>query len=563
MTRVVPRPQTVESLDGSLPLDGDLAVETDESAVSCHGARRVEALLESERDGETGVRSSAAETTVVVERVPPADLRVDRPEEGYELSVDPASGIEIRAATEAGMEYAAQTLVGLLSETEDGPAVPACRVLDWPTSEWRGLLVDPARGHVPVGRLEALVDMAARAKLNRLHLHLADEDGSALAIPAHPELTVEGRPHYTVAEMEYLVEYAAERSVEIVPEFEAPGHATRLLEVRPELRCDVENDEPSETTLCPGTERTYEFLADVVAELAAVFPSDVIHLGTDEWTFESTWSDCRTCRRRMAEEDIDTEQGLFHYFLRRAHETVAAEDRRMAAWNEEFDVAAAPDVPRDLLVQFWVVRPDDDDAGAKTSMAAYLREGFDVVNSYVPAAYVDRHATEDALLGWSPTTRPTVPDGRESQVLGGETLAWSGWKDDDWAAYYRRALPSTLPTFGDRLWNAGSIEDRDGFRRAVARHVLGPAPTELFSVYDELGGLILPVENDEKAHLYASMGGRTAPEAVADYRECAERLRARLDDGSVRFPAAAEAYVDCFEWLIRRAERDGRGVTDA
>src|SRR5207247_888746 len=153
-----------------------------------------------------------------------------------------------------------------------------------------------------------IVDVLALHKLNRLHLHLTDDQGWRLEIPKYPRLTeiggyrhatvigqctqspadvgfdpdkdaVDGRPHggyYTRSEMQELVRYATDRNITIVPEIDIPGHAQALVAAYPEFGCV---DGPVEVSPRWGIhayvinieERTLQFLRDVFAEVVDIF----------------------------------------------------------------------------------------------------------------------------------------------------------------------------------------------------------------------------------------------------------------------------------------------------
>ncbi len=136
------------------------------------------------------------------------------------------------------------------------------RIVDGPTYEWRGLHVDLARQFFPASDVERLIDLAAWRKLDRLHLHLTDDEAWRVPIDGYPELTTVGawRGHglpippllgspaaatggsYTVDEIRVWVERARELGVVIVPEVDLPGHCHAALTAVPSLR------DPDDTT---------------------------------------------------------------------------------------------------------------------------------------------------------------------------------------------------------------------------------------------------------------------------------------------------------------------------
>ncbi len=248
-------------------------------------------------------------------------------EEGYTLEVT-AKGVTIKGRTEKGVFYGLMSLDQLLrgSGTYQHVAkLPQLSMKDYPRTNIRELMVDPARTFIPFDELKAFVPEMARYKLNALHLHLVDDQSWRIEIKKYPQLTAEAssrwgqddmqfpiKGFYTQDQMRELVKYAAEYYVEIVPEIEMPGHEVAAISVFPELTCH-QRQVPIRTTcgvsnqlLCPGNEFTYEFLGNVFKELADIFPSPYIHLGGDEAGNPplDCWTDCPKCQQLKKELGI-------------------------------------------------------------------------------------------------------------------------------------------------------------------------------------------------------------------------------------------------------------------
>ncbi|WP_137290779.1 family 20 glycosylhydrolase [Natronorubrum halophilum] len=575
--RIVPRPRRVDTTDGFVRFGTPITLAST-GGVSSSVVSLFEHLLVRETSGDP-VRASAdvdPDVELVLEDTPPTEF--DHPE-GYVLDADSDTNtVTIRAATDDGLRHGCQTFVTAISRSDrhnDGShvswTVSACEIQDWPETSWRGFMLDPARGFLPVDQVKRRIDQTARAKLNRLHLHLLDDEGYALESESFPELNQDSdgndRPSYSPEDIAELVEYANHRGIDVLPEIDVPAHATHVLETYPELRCTVEDGDPAERTMCIGSNETVEFVESLLEEVIERFPFEVVHLGGDEWEMHGhSWDECVDCQRAMAEDGSESATEHFYSFVRHLHDFLAERDRRTMLWNDQIDISESPDLPRDVLIQFWRVAAPDRGPVEGCSMERFLEEGFEVVNSYVHAAYVRGWISEDYMLGWGPRRRPTVPDGREELVQGGELLAWEP-SNEERRKYFERALPSAIPIFADRLWNPTSVDDRSSFSRTVTRHVLGPYVPSEFDVYRELGGLILPTwwkrpSGTLLAHVNGSIGNRTPAQAKADYRDALETLsRLREADESI-YPETASAYEASLEWLIEVGERDGRGVLD-
>ncbi|MFE2170457.1 beta-N-acetylhexosaminidase [Streptomyces sp. NPDC059447] len=216
-------------------------------------------------------------------------------EEGYRLESRP-DGVTLTARTPEGLFHAGQTLRQLLPASGPG-TVPGGEIGDAPRFAYRGAMVDVARHFFTVEQVKRYVDQLAQYKVNTLHVHLTDDQGWRLAIDSWPRLAtyggageVGGGPggHWTKDEYRDLVAYAGERYVDLVPEIDMPGHVNAALASYAELNCD--GKAPARYTgikvgfssLCVGKELTYEFVDQVLGELAELTPGRYLHIGGDE-----------------------------------------------------------------------------------------------------------------------------------------------------------------------------------------------------------------------------------------------------------------------------------------
>jgi len=177
--------------------------------------------------------------------------------EGYELSVG-NGGIVISASTASGAFYGIQSLKAMLppvawDRAQKNIVIKGVEVIDKPRFGYRALMLDVARNFQPKVEILKLLDVMALYKLNVLHLHLTDDEGWRLEIPALPELTVigakrahtlddrknlqpslgsgpetaskSGTGYYSYADFIEILKFATARHINIIPEIESPGHA--------------------------------------------------------------------------------------------------------------------------------------------------------------------------------------------------------------------------------------------------------------------------------------------------------------------------------------------------
>ena len=349
-------------------------------------------------------------------------------EDAYELSVTP-DRVTITASQPAGLFYGVQTLRqlfppfveydGVRPDASRPVSTPSARVVDHPRFRWRGAMLDVARHFFTIDEVKRYIDLIAIYKVNRLHLHLADDQGWRIEIASWPNLTrhgggteVGGGPggSYTQTEYADLVAYAAGRFITIVPEIDMPGHTNAALSSYAELNCNGRAPEPYTgidvgfSALCVNSDVTYRFIDDVVRELAALTPGPYIHVGGDEVK-------TLTVQQHAA-------------FVTRVQAIVESHGKQMIGWDE----IAPADLHPSSIVQHW--RPEQ-------SPAAAVARGVKVIASPANRAYLDMKYDKTTALGldwaarieardayeWDPAT--LWPGVSETSILGVEAPLWS------------------------------------------------------------------------------------------------------------------------------------------
>ena len=245
MNQIIPQPTSVEPAEGAFVL-------TDETVITVNPATdettAIGDYLAEHLRPATGYDLLVRPADFVFAG-PHIDLTLDAAdtalgEEGYVLRVAP-NGVTLTAHQPAGLFYGAQTLRQLLppaiesATPQPGPwPLPAGIIRDTPRFAWRGLMLDVARHFFGVADVKRVIDLAATYKLNRLHLHLSDDQGWRIEIKSWPELArvggqtaVGGGPGgaYSQADYAAIVAYAASRYITIVPEIDMPGHMQAAL----------------------------------------------------------------------------------------------------------------------------------------------------------------------------------------------------------------------------------------------------------------------------------------------------------------------------------------------
>ena len=369
---LVPWPQSVEARPGAFVVDSLTRVAVSDPAddgIATAVAPWLRALrVSSGFPLPVDAAAGAPDENTVAFILDPAAGTGD---EGYTLEVA-AEGITARAATHAGLFYAAQTLRqltppqiergGLLrAGPPEGWTIPAVSIRDEPRFSWRGLHLDVGRHFFGIEFVKRYLDQMAAFKFNRFHWHLTEDQGWRIEIEAYPRLTEVGawrdgtlvghygnRPHtfdgeryggfYTQDEIREIVAYAAARHITVVPEIELPGHSSAALAAYPQFGCGEGPVEVAqlwgvfEDIYCPH-EETFEFLETVFDEVLELFPGPWIHIGGDEAP-KAQWERSAVAQEVIRREGLADEHELQSWFIRRIERHLNAAGRRLIGWDE-------------------------------------------------------------------------------------------------------------------------------------------------------------------------------------------------------------------------------------
>ena len=265
--------------------------------------------------------------------------------EAYDLEIFP-DGIELKAGSSSGMFYGLQSLLQLLVDASNKDwRLPLCHLYDTPRYQWRGLMLDESRHFFGVKEVKKLLNMMAIHKLNKFHWHLTDSPGWRMEIRTYPLLTEigskgnESNPDapaqfYTQKQIRDIVAYAAQRHIEVIPEIDMPGHASAAVRAYPEISGGGSERHPN-FTFHPGKEETFEFLTNVLKEVAELFPSKMIHIGGDEVHFGNhMWKTFPEVKAMMKKNNWKTLVDVEHYFLHRMADTLRAMNKTVLGWDE-------------------------------------------------------------------------------------------------------------------------------------------------------------------------------------------------------------------------------------
>ena len=495
----------------------------------------------------------------IADEVPASGIRFvtdeSLPAEGYELNVD-GEGIEVRASQFPGFLYALQSFEQLLPAavygTEPAPdaawEVPCVKIADAPRFAYRGMHLDVARHFFSVDEVTRYIDVMAIHKLNTLHWHLTDDQGWRIEIKRYPELTAvgsirkatvvrkewgtyDGTPYggfYTQDEIRDVVKYAADRGVTVIPEIDLPGHMLAALTAYPELGCTGGPYEVwgrwgvADDVLCPGREKTFEFLEGVLTEVMELFPSEYIHIGGDECP-KVRWEKCPRCQTKIRQLGLkdDGEHTAEHYLQSyvtdRIGKFLAQHGRRIIGWDEILEGRA----PSDAVVMSW--------RGSEGGIAA-AKLGHDVImtpNSHFYFDYyqsLDTDAEPFGIGGYIPMEQvysydpafPELTPEQQKHILGVQANLWTEYVLSDEHLEYM--LLPRLAALSEVQWCLPETKDWNRFIGSFrmdkiysqlgyefAKHIFGV--TASYAVDPEKGGVVMTLTTQGGAPIRYTLDG--------------------------------------------------------
>ena len=488
---LIPLPRSTRPGEGTFRIDDSTTIGADA------GLERVAGWLRSAVGPATGFSMPAARAG--------ADIRLTKDSsiapEGFRLRVTPV-GIDVAGGDAAGVFYGCQALRQLMPPAAYRRArvvdvdwtVPSLVVEDAPAFGWRGAMLDVVRHFMPKHDLLRFIDLMAMHRLNRLHLHLTDDQGWRIEILRYPRLTEvgswrhgsqvgagptagdDGRPHggyYSQDDIREIVAYAAERFVTVVPEIESPGHVQAALAAYPELGVTDETLEvASRWGIIPNVlnveEATVEFFRNVLDEVMELFPSAYIGIGGDECPNDQWRADART-QERMRELGVTTEDELQSWFVQQLDEHIGSRGRRLFGWDEILEGGLAPGA----TVASW---------RGMTGAIAAARAGHDVVSCPDDQVYLDYRQSDlgsepvpvsivltlEDVYAFDPVPAELTPE-EARHVLGGQANIWTEHMDSPRTVDYF-AFPR-LCALAEAVWTGGERDFAD-FSRRLEHHLL-------------------------------------------------------------------------------------------
>ena len=510
---IIPEPLSVIQGKGSYTLPAAITI----AAPATEEAGWVVSTLKTQLANATGKNISvlnAASATITLQTASGEAASLGT--EGYRLTVN-AKGIVISAASPAGWFYGVQTLFQLLPKEIESktPAksitwkVPYVTIMDKPRFGWRGLMFDVSRHFFTKQEVKQFIDDMVRYKYNLLHLHLTDDEGWRIEIKGFPRLTTVGAwnvkkegyfgtfptpaPNepknyggfYTQDDIRELVKYAKERFVNILPEVDVPGHSLATVVSYPELSgtpdlakqyqvrsgeeiMDWSHGNPPtamvNNTLSPVKENVYQFLDQVITQLADLFPFPYIHLGGDECP-KNYWEKDPEVQALMKKEGLKNMDEVQSYFEKRVEKLVSAKGKKMIGWDEILHGGLAPGA----AVMSWQGMKGGIEAAQQKHEVVMTPTTFAYIDYMQGDAATEPHVYATLRLKKSYEFEP-VPTGVSAEYIkGGQGNLWT-----EQIYNYRYLQYMVWPrafSLAETFWSAADKKNWNWFARKTEAHM--------------------------------------------------------------------------------------------
>ncbi|MBW4026662.1 MAG: family 20 glycosylhydrolase [Acidobacteria bacterium] len=417
-------------------------------------------------------------------------------DESYSLNITP-QGAKLHAATVVGAMRGLATLVQLVQTTREGYLLPAVSIEDSPRFRWRGLMIDCGRHFEPIPVLERTLDGMAAVKLNVFHWHLTEDQGFRIESKIFPKLTGMGSDglFYTQDQAKALVEYARQRGIRVVPEFDMPGHTTSWFVGYPELASAPGPYQIQRVfgvhdgAIDPTRESTYKFLDKFIGEMATIFPDQYMHIGGDESNGKQ-WKSNPEIQKFMQQHGIKDTGALQAYFNTRLLKIVEKHGKRMVGWDEVLN----PGLPKDVTIQSWR-GIESLSAGAKQGYAGILSAPY----------YLDAMKSSEThyLADPIPASSDLTPE-QQKLILGGEICMWG--EQLDGRTIDSRIWPRSA-AIAERFWSPATVTNVDDMYRRLWVESIQLESLGLTHLTQQDAGLreLADSENIAGLHLLASV----------------------------------------------------------
>ncbi|MDN2480925.1 family 20 glycosylhydrolase [Vibrio agarivorans] len=382
---LMPYPQTVELQAGAIEVDGNFKV-----FIKGYRSPRVEYTAKRfiERlERQTGIPildwqvqdPKQANLIIDIERAPRTLVQNIDSDESYQITTKQQQ-ITLSSTSPYGAIRGIETLLQLVETDANGYSIPSVSISDEPRFRWRGVSYDTSRHFIEFDVLIRQLDAMASAKMNVFHWHFWDDQGIRIQTESWPRLwseTSDGN-YYTKDQVRYLVEYARNLGIRVIPEVSLPGHSSAVAHAYPHLMSGEEGQTYEQERewgvflplMDPLNPELYVMLGDIFDEMVELFPDEYFHIGGDEPNY-SQWINSERHQKFIKDNNIDGERGLQSYLNVKVEKMLEERGKKMTGWDEIWH----KDLPTSIVIQSWQGH-DSIGRAAKEGYQGILSTGY-------------------------------------------------------------------------------------------------------------------------------------------------------------------------------------------
>ncbi len=429
-------------------------------------------------------------------------------EEGYEIKIS-EKGIKLLVKTTKGAFYAAQTLSQMMWKIAGGVKkssieMRSVNITDEPKYSWRGFHLDVARHFFTKEYIMQTIDWLSYYKINKLHLHLTDDQGWRIEITQFPLLTeigawrtfndqdstcmakamtnskyridsrfiksINGKTvyggYYTKQDIRDIVEYAGEHFIDVIPEIDMPGHMSAAIKAYPFLSCTDSLGWGKEFSypVCPCNNNVMNFCYRVWDEIIELFPYHVVHIGSDE-VEKNTWATSLDCQNFMVQNNLHSLNEIQNYFVNKMQHYLESKGKTVVAWDDVIDGK----VDNNLILLYWR-------DWVKDSPDRCASNGNSIILTPWSPFYISNDHTDKTLQGlYEYDPEVVLSSNVVEKVIGLQSCVWSeeipSEEMFEYLVYPRMQALSEVEWAAGKDWNSFKIRLESHLRLMNTRQI--------------------------------------------------------------------------------------------
>ena len=342
----------------------------------------------------------------------------------YKITIT-SDDVEVVAGDESGFYYGLVSLMQLAQTYHQ--LIPCGSIFDTPRFSWRGQHLDTVRHFYSVDSLLKLLDLMSLFKLNKFHWHAVDDEAFRFKLDSYPEIATATSKRgnnllvppvfgsgsdatggcYDKEDIDKIIHRASANYIEVIPEFDLPGHNMSLINLYPEMRdpedqsYEVSVQGYRENTMNPAMPETLKIVESLIDDMCNQFPGEYIHLGGDEIA-PGAWEKSPKVQALMKDHDLKNSKDVASWFINKLSKRVELNNKKTASWQEAEDGNHHDDKSEKLLFSWQNLESGFNLAreGYKVVLCPAEHIYFDMAQS---RHYADRGANWAAVIPFEST----------------------------------------------------------------------------------------------------------------------------------------------------------------